>query len=149
MEEKNILAEQLQAETELFAEAEEMRARLASKKQELEEILHDLESRLEEEEERNQGLQNDKKKMQSHIQVSFSECQNVTSKVISSNVTSKMFTSQKCVNFDSLVFTLTSTCVHRTLKNSWMRRKPAGRSFSWRKSQPSLKLRNVKNTFCS
>lgn len=36
MEEKNILAEQLQAETELFAEAEEMRARLASKKQELE-----------------------------------------------------------------------------------------------------------------
>ncbi|KAF3846928.1 hypothetical protein F7725_004006 [Dissostichus mawsoni] len=41
--------EQLQAETELFAEAEEMRSRLASKKQELEEILHDLESRLEEE----------------------------------------------------------------------------------------------------
>ncbi|XP_036946179.1 myosin-10-like isoform X1 [Acanthopagrus latus] len=68
MEEKNILAEQLQAETELFAEAEEMRARLASKKQELEEILHDLESRLEEEEERSQGLQNEKKKMQSHIQ---------------------------------------------------------------------------------
>ncbi|XP_074553157.1 myosin-10 isoform X3 [Halichoeres trimaculatus] len=68
VEEKNILAEQLQAETELFAEAEEMRARLASKKQELEEILHDLESRLEEEEERTQGLQNEKKKMQSHIQ---------------------------------------------------------------------------------
>ncbi|XP_062295540.1 myosin-10-like isoform X1 [Scomber scombrus] len=68
MEEKNILAEQLQAETELFAEAEEMRARLASKKQELEEILHDLESRLEEEEERGQGVQNEKKKMQSHIQ---------------------------------------------------------------------------------
>uniref|UniRef100_A0A6Q2YMI6 Myosin, heavy chain 10, non-muscle n=1 Tax=Esox lucius TaxID=8010 RepID=A0A6Q2YMI6_ESOLU len=68
MEEKNILAEQLQAETELFAEAEEMRARLAAKKQELEEILHDLESRVEEEEERNQGLQNEKKKMQSHIQ---------------------------------------------------------------------------------
>uniref|UniRef100_A0A8D0ACR4 Myosin-10 n=1 Tax=Sander lucioperca TaxID=283035 RepID=A0A8D0ACR4_SANLU len=41
MEEKNILAEQLQAETELFAE----------------EILHDLESRLEEEEERTQGMQ--------------------------------------------------------------------------------------------
>ncbi|XP_029292830.1 myosin-10 isoform X1 [Cottoperca gobio] len=68
VEEKNILAEQLQAETELFAEAEEMRARLASKKQELEEILHDLESRLEEEEERNQGTQNEKKKMQTHIQ---------------------------------------------------------------------------------
>uniref|UniRef100_A0A673BMD9 Myosin-10 n=1 Tax=Sphaeramia orbicularis TaxID=375764 RepID=A0A673BMD9_9TELE len=68
LEEKNILAEQLQAETELFAEAEEMRARLASRKQELEEILHDLESRVEEEEERNQSLQNEKKKMQAHIQ---------------------------------------------------------------------------------
>ncbi|XP_067403863.1 myosin-10 isoform X4 [Emydura macquarii macquarii] len=68
IEEKNILAEQLQAETELFAEAEEMRARLAAKKQELEEILHDLESRVEEEEERNQVLQNEKKKMQAHIQ---------------------------------------------------------------------------------
>lgn len=71
LEEKNILAEQLQAETELFAEAEEMRARLAAKKQELEEILHDLESRVEEEEERNQILQNEKKKMQGHIQVCF------------------------------------------------------------------------------
>lgn len=69
LEEKNILTEQLQAETELFAEAEEMRARLAAKKQELEEILHDLESRVEEEEERNQILQNEKKKMQAHIQV--------------------------------------------------------------------------------
>ncbi|XP_077379531.1 myosin-10 isoform X3 [Festucalex cinctus] len=68
VEEKTILAEQLQAETELFAEAEEMRARLASRKQELEEILHDLESRVEEEEERNQSMQNEKKKMQSHIQ---------------------------------------------------------------------------------
>lgn len=46
-----------------------MRARLAAKKQELEEILHDLESRVEEEEERNQILQNEKKKMQAHIQV--------------------------------------------------------------------------------
>lgn len=72
LEEKNILAEQLQAETELFAEAEEMRARLAAKKQELEEILHDLESRVEEEEERNQVLQNEKKKMQAHIQVRHS-----------------------------------------------------------------------------
>ncbi|XP_075696180.1 myosin-10-like isoform X3 [Rhinoderma darwinii] len=68
LEEKNILAEQLQAETELFAEAEEMRARLAAKKQELEEILHDLESRVEEEEERNLQFQNDKKKMQQHVQ---------------------------------------------------------------------------------
>ncbi|XP_068177736.1 myosin-10 isoform X1 [Antennarius striatus] len=68
IEEKNILAEQLHAETELFAEADEMRVRLLSRKQELEEILHDLESRVEEEEERNQSLQNEKKKMQSHIQ---------------------------------------------------------------------------------
>lgn len=68
-EEKSILAEQLQAETELFAEAEEMRARLAAKKQELEEILHDLESRVEEEEERNLQMQNDKKKIQQHVQV--------------------------------------------------------------------------------
>ncbi|XP_018415089.1 PREDICTED: myosin-10-like isoform X1 [Nanorana parkeri] len=68
IEEKSILAEQLQAETELFAEAEEMRARLAAKKQELEEILHDLESRVEEEEERNLQLQNEKKKTQQHVQ---------------------------------------------------------------------------------
>lgn len=54
-----------------------MRVRLLSRKQELEEILHDLESRVEEEEERNQSLQTEKKKMQSHIQVyvvSSSDC---------------------------------------------------------------------------
>ncbi|XP_041087835.1 myosin-10-like isoform X3 [Polyodon spathula] len=68
IEEKAILAEQLHAETELFAEAEEMRARLTSRKQELEEILTDLESRLEEEEERNGSLINEKKKMQQHLQ---------------------------------------------------------------------------------
>lgn len=52
-----------------------MRVRLLSRKQELEEILHDLESRVEEEEERNQSLQNEKKKMQAHIQVpSLSLC---------------------------------------------------------------------------
>eukprot|EP00058_Branchiostoma_floridae_P009868 XP_002595356.1 hypothetical protein BRAFLDRAFT_113850 [Branchiostoma floridae] len=68
LEEKSILAEQLQAETELCQEAEEMRARLSAKKQELEEILHDLESRIEEEEERNTGLLQEKKKMQLNIQ---------------------------------------------------------------------------------
>ncbi|XP_039596967.1 myosin-10 isoform X3 [Polypterus senegalus] len=68
IEEKSILAEQLQAETELFAEAEEMRARLSARKLELEEILTDLESRLEEEEERNNQLTNEKKKMQQHLQ---------------------------------------------------------------------------------
>lgn len=68
--EKLALQEQLQAETELCAEAEEMRARLASRKQELEEILHDLESRLEEEEERANQLNTDRKKMQQNITVS-------------------------------------------------------------------------------
>lgn len=64
------LQEQLQAETELCAEAEEMRARLAARKQELEEILHDLEARVEEEEERASQLQSEKKKMQQNIGVS-------------------------------------------------------------------------------
>ncbi|XP_018535912.1 myosin-10 isoform X5 [Lates calcarifer] len=68
MEEKAVLADQLQAEAELFAEAEEMRARLASRKQELEEVLGELESRLEEEEERGVQLTNEKKKMQQNIQ---------------------------------------------------------------------------------
>lgn len=64
------LQEQLQAETELCAEAEEMRARLVNRKQELEEILHDMESRLEEEEERANQLHNERKKMQQNIAVS-------------------------------------------------------------------------------
>lgn len=67
-EEKVAIAEQLQAETELCAEAEEARVRLAQRKQELEEILHDLESRIEEEEERNQSLTQEKKKLQLTIQ---------------------------------------------------------------------------------
>uniref|UniRef100_A0A8C6LDP7 Myosin-9 n=4 Tax=Nothobranchius TaxID=28779 RepID=A0A8C6LDP7_NOTFU len=65
--EKSALQEQLQAETELCAEAEEMRNRLAVRKQELEEILHDLESRLEEEEERVNQMQTERKKMQQNI----------------------------------------------------------------------------------
>lgn len=69
MAEKLQLQEQLQAETELCAEAEELRARLTAKKQELEEICHDLEARVEEEEERCQHLQAEKKKMQQNIQV--------------------------------------------------------------------------------
>uniref|UniRef100_A0A8C4I9Y3 Myosin-9 n=1 Tax=Dicentrarchus labrax TaxID=13489 RepID=A0A8C4I9Y3_DICLA len=65
--EKLALQEQLQAETELCAEAEEMRSRLATRKQELEEILHDLESRLEEEEERVTQMHTERKKMQQNI----------------------------------------------------------------------------------
>ncbi|XP_034554514.1 myosin-10 [Notolabrus celidotus] len=68
IEEKSVLADQLQAEAELFAEAEEMRARLAARKQELEEVLGELESRLEEEEERGVQMTNEKKKMQQNIQ---------------------------------------------------------------------------------
>uniref|UniRef100_A0A8B9RP88 Myosin-11-like n=1 Tax=Astyanax mexicanus TaxID=7994 RepID=A0A8B9RP88_ASTMX len=68
VEERNALQEQLQAETELYAEAEEMRVRLAAKKQELEEILHEMEARLEEEEDRSAAMQVDKKKMQQQIQ---------------------------------------------------------------------------------
>uniref|UniRef100_A0A671WHM6 Myosin, heavy chain 11a, smooth muscle n=1 Tax=Sparus aurata TaxID=8175 RepID=A0A671WHM6_SPAAU len=68
LEERNALQEQLQAETELYAEAEEMRVRLAAKKQELEEILHEMEARLDDEEERAQTLLVDKKKMQQQMQ---------------------------------------------------------------------------------
>jgi myosin protein heavy chain len=71
LEEKITLQEQLQAEVELCAEAEEMRARLAARKQELEEILHDLEARIEEEEERSNTLLAEKKKLQLNIQVKF------------------------------------------------------------------------------
>uniref|UniRef100_W5LI11 Myosin, heavy chain 14, non-muscle n=1 Tax=Astyanax mexicanus TaxID=7994 RepID=W5LI11_ASTMX len=70
LEEKAVLTDQLQAEAELFAEAEEMRARLASRKQELEDVLGELEGRLEEEEERGVQLTNEKKRMQQHVQVS-------------------------------------------------------------------------------
>uniref|UniRef100_A0A671SRA4 Myosin-9 n=1 Tax=Sinocyclocheilus anshuiensis TaxID=1608454 RepID=A0A671SRA4_9TELE len=65
--EKMALQEQLQAETELCQEAEEMRGRLAARQHELEEILHDLESRLEEEEERVSQFQMERKKMQQNI----------------------------------------------------------------------------------
>lgn len=59
----------LQAELELCAEAEESRARAAARKQELEELLHDLEGRIEEEEERCSQLQQEKKRLQLNIQV--------------------------------------------------------------------------------
>uniref|UniRef100_UPI00358E3D65 myosin-10-like isoform X3 n=1 Tax=Myxine glutinosa TaxID=7769 RepID=UPI00358E3D65 len=68
VDEKQMLAEQLQAETELCAEAEEMRSRLAAKKQELEEMMHELEARVEEEEERAAELLQEKKRMQQNVQ---------------------------------------------------------------------------------
>lgn len=66
-----MLADQLQTEAELLAEAEEMRARLASRKQELEEVISELETRLEEEEERSVQQNNEKKKLQQIVQVLY------------------------------------------------------------------------------
>jgi myosin heavy chain 9/10/11/14 len=68
IEEKTRLAETLQAEIELCAEAEEGRMRLAARKQELEEMMQDLEARIEEEEERVIALNTEKKKQQLNIQ---------------------------------------------------------------------------------
>ncbi|XP_046906489.1 myosin-11-like isoform X1 [Hypomesus transpacificus] len=62
------LQEKLNAETELYAEAEEMRVRLESKKQEMEEVLHEMEARLEEEEERSQSLQQEKRHVEQQLQ---------------------------------------------------------------------------------
>ncbi|KAL8616918.1 hypothetical protein ACOMHN_041837 [Nucella lapillus] len=67
IEEKNILAEQLQAETELCAEAEEARARLAKCKEELEDILHDMELRMEDEDKHVKGIMDEKKNMQQTV----------------------------------------------------------------------------------
>lgn len=68
VEEKTHLAEQLQAEIELCAEAEESRVRLQARKQELEEMMQDLEARIEEEEERVNTMGSEKKKLQLNIQ---------------------------------------------------------------------------------
>uniref|UniRef100_A0A8I3P4Q1 Myosin heavy chain 14 n=3 Tax=Canis lupus familiaris TaxID=9615 RepID=A0A8I3P4Q1_CANLF len=67
-EERTRLAEQLRAEAELCAEAEETRGRLAARKQELELVVSELEARVGEEEECTRQLQSDKKRLQQHIQ---------------------------------------------------------------------------------
>ncbi|KAM9633455.1 myosin-14 [Trichechus inunguis] len=67
-EERARLAEQLRAETELCNEAEEMRGRLAGRKQELELVVSELEARVGEEEECSRQLQTEKKRLQQHIQ---------------------------------------------------------------------------------
>lgn len=66
-EEKSIIQEQLQTESENCAEAEEMRSRLLLRKQELEDHLQELEARLEEEEDRASKIVEDKKKLQETI----------------------------------------------------------------------------------
>ncbi|KAM3863683.1 myosin-14-like [Diretmus argenteus] len=68
-EERAQLVSKLQAETELYTEAEEMRGRLEAKKQELEEVLHEVEARLEEEEERSNSLQQDRKELEQQLQL--------------------------------------------------------------------------------
>ncbi|XP_077474665.1 myosin-11-like isoform X2 [Stigmatopora argus] len=68
VEERAQLESKLQAETELYAEAEEMRVRLEAKKQELEEVLHEMEARLEEEEERGAQVQQERKELEQQLQ---------------------------------------------------------------------------------
>uniref|UniRef100_A0A2K6TT88 Myosin heavy chain 14 n=1 Tax=Saimiri boliviensis boliviensis TaxID=39432 RepID=A0A2K6TT88_SAIBB len=68
-EERTRLAEQLRAEAELCAEAEETRGRLAARKQELELVVSELEARVGEEEECSRQLQTEKRRLQQHIQV--------------------------------------------------------------------------------
>ena len=109
LEEKNILAEQLQAETELCAEAEEMRARLAARKQEMEEIIHDMEARIEEEEEKVIKSAEDKKKLQQHIQVT-------TSTLLWNQLMTKL-----------------SLFVNRTWRSSWRRKKQPAKSSKLKK----------------
>ncbi|EHB05683.1 Myosin-14 [Heterocephalus glaber] len=67
-EERTRLAEQLRAEAELCAEAEETRGRLATRKQELELVVTELEARMGEEEECSRQLQAEKRRLQLHIQ---------------------------------------------------------------------------------
>ncbi|KAL4667669.1 hypothetical protein H8959_006358 [Pygathrix nigripes] len=67
-EERTRLAEQLRAEAELCAEAEDTRGRLAARKQELELVVSELEARVGEEEECSRQLQTEKKRLQQHIQ---------------------------------------------------------------------------------
>ncbi|XP_052834540.1 myosin heavy chain, non-muscle isoform X3 [Octopus bimaculoides] len=63
VEEKSILSEQLQAETELCTEAEETRLMLTNRKMELEDILNDTENRLEEEMKNSESLLEEKSKL--------------------------------------------------------------------------------------
>uniref|UniRef100_A0AAV2KCR2 Myosin heavy chain n=1 Tax=Knipowitschia caucasica TaxID=637954 RepID=A0AAV2KCR2_KNICA len=68
LEERAALELRLQAETELYAEAEEMRLRLETKHQELEEVLREMEVRLEEEEERATTLHDHKRELEQQLQ---------------------------------------------------------------------------------
>ena len=67
-DEKNSIAEQLQAEIELCQEAEEARNRLSQRKEELENLISEFEVKAQEEEVKMEKLAEDKKKLQAGIQ---------------------------------------------------------------------------------
>ncbi len=69
VEERNQLQAKLLEEAELYAESEEVRIRLEAKKQELEEVLHEMEARIEEEEEQSQVFQQEKANLQQQLKV--------------------------------------------------------------------------------
>ncbi|XP_069783178.1 myosin-10-like isoform X2 [Narcine bancroftii] len=68
LEERTTLAEQLRTERELCAEAEEMRERLEARRREVEELVEELEVRLEEEEEQLRQLQAERRTMERQVQ---------------------------------------------------------------------------------
>ncbi|XP_066910591.1 myosin-10-like [Clytia hemisphaerica] len=68
VEEKNSIAEQLQAEIELCQEAEEARNRLMQRKAELEDVIQDYEMKIQDEEDKTMKLSEEKKKLQVGIQ---------------------------------------------------------------------------------
>nr|AAK85118.1 non-muscle myosin II heavy chain [Doryteuthis pealeii] len=68
VDEKSLLAEQLQAETELCTEAEETRILLNNRKIELEEVLNETEARLEEEMRNSEFLHDEKNKLRLTIE---------------------------------------------------------------------------------
>uniref|UniRef100_A0A8C2GUN5 Myosin, heavy chain 11b, smooth muscle n=1 Tax=Cyprinus carpio TaxID=7962 RepID=A0A8C2GUN5_CYPCA len=81
VEERNQLQAKLQEEAELYAESEEVRIRLEAKKQELEEVLHEMEARLEEEEERSQVFQQEKANLQQQLKKHLVEEENARQKL--------------------------------------------------------------------
>ncbi|XP_055079787.1 myosin-11-like [Periophthalmus magnuspinnatus] len=68
LEERAALELRLQAETDLYTEAEEMRLRLETKHRELEEVLREMEIRQEEEEERANSLHDHKRELEQQLQ---------------------------------------------------------------------------------
>lgn len=102
--EKSDLEMQLQAESELASEAEEARMRLHTRKVELEDMIHELQMRLEEEVQSTATLTAEKKRLQEAVQdleeqVEEEESQRQKLQIEKSNLESKM----KKVQEDSAV----------------------------------------------